>query len=105
MRIPNHKTTSSSTEQYGFNPAAPRARSRRLSFFWFFWIFPDWAKGVRDGLRRERRRTRAEDENFACVTRCAREGSREYAGEPILLGAYRHSCLRLARNVRARSAV
>ena len=40
MRIPNHKTTSSSTEQYGFNPVAPPLIERRLSFFGrFFWIF------------------------------------------------------------------
>lgn len=98
MRIPNHKTTSSSTEQNGFNAVA----LPRVEAFEFFLVFSGFFSEDR---RREQRRTRAEDENFACVTRCAREGSREYAGEPILWGAYRHSCLRLARNVRARSAV
>ena len=99
MRIPNHKTTSSSTEQRGrSNAVAPP----RVETSEFFFVFLEASATDED---ENARRTRAEDENFACVTRCAREGSREYAGEPILLGAYRHSCLRLARNVRARSAV
>ena len=39
MRIPNHKTTSSSTEQYGFNPVAP---SRVEAFEFFRSVFLDF---------------------------------------------------------------
>lgn len=48
MRIPNHKTTSSSTEQYGFNPVAPPRVARRLSFFCrvFFGFFLDFGQKV-----------------------------------------------------------